>query len=98
MYSSIATLNFANNTVSKISLYPNPANGKVAISLGNLGNGDAHYFIMSAEGKLVKSGVFGQGVSNTVQTLDISNIPAGSYFVKIAGDGITQKITKLVIE
>ena len=77
-------------------MFPNPAKDRVAITLGAIENSNARYYILSADGKVVKTGTFDKSQSNSVQTLDVSSLPRGLYIVKLA-DGLKQQTAKLIL-
>ena len=75
--------------VNQIEIYPNPANGKVIIE----GIEAAEVQIYNAIGQCMAS-VTGKGEPLTI---DISNLPAGVYFVNIT-DGAGRKCVKKVVK
>jgi Secretion system C-terminal sorting domain/Bacterial Ig-like domain (group 2) len=97
VYSTVQSLNFAGIKPIKFALFPNPTVNSVAITLGTIESNTAQYAILSADGKVVKSGIFGKSQANTVQTLDVSKLPAGLYIIKLT-DGLTQQTAKLKID
>jgi len=95
-YTSVQSLNFEGNTTLKLSLFPNPAKNKVTITLGTIESSTAHYSIVSANGKILKTGTFDKSLGNTVQTLDVSSLPRGLYMINLT-DGSKQQATKLML-
>lgn len=83
------TLGMAENAkATKLTLYPNPVTNQL-----NLSSSDQkikNVAIYSLTGALVKT------ISNEVESIDVSNLNAGSYLVKVTTDQdiITQKIIK----
>lgn len=76
------------NAVKKYIIYPNPAENEIEIK------GINDYFnleIYSAEGKLVKSGYI-----DSRQKTDVSDLPAGTYFVTASQDGAKLFSRKLI--
>lgn len=73
-----------------VGLYPNPANDQITLS--NIENGNA-VEIINAEGKVVYTGA----VNNAVETINVSNLDAGFYTVKVTGNntiGINRFVKK----
>lgn len=74
------------------NLYPNPANNTLNIQLINNVNTEMMLSIFDNTGRLVYS----QSVSNTNQSINISQIPSGIYFVKIQNNTY-QQVERLII-
>ncbi len=69
-----------------ITIYPNPTAGEIHISLPDSAD-NYQVEIINALGQLIKS----DKITNTINfMLDISNQPAGIYFVKIKSGSQTQ--------
>jgi pectate lyase len=84
-----ATLGLSQNIESpKVMLYPNPVTNNLYLSSSN--QKIKNVMIYSITGALVKS------ISNNVDSIDVSNLNAGSYLVKVTTDegSFTQKIIK----
>jgi len=97
-YSNVVSLNFDAKSAFQLSFYPNPAKGQVTMKIGCSAAGAAYYAVMSGEGKVLKTGIVGLGAGTSNHTLDISDLPAGSYFVRVSINGIAQKTAALVVE
>jgi hypothetical protein len=71
-----------------ISMYPNPTTGIL-----NLTHASEYknFQVISADGRLVKSG------STQLQTIDLSDLPNGSYYIRLVGsnDVVTRSVLKL---
>ena len=81
-------LDIENNQMSSFSVYPNPASKVVNLRFAKIGDYDVK--IYSADGRLVKS----LSMQNSaMQSIDISSLPAGIYYVKT--DNL--KIKKLIV-
>lgn len=91
-YSAVKAVNMGTEANS-ILVYPNPTKGRVNIYTGEL-NGKNTYSLISVDGKLLKSGLIASG--NAILTLDLSTLAPGTYWVKLAGEGINSS-RKLVI-
>ena len=74
-----------------VSIYPNPATSQTTVSVDGL-NGKAELCVIDMSGRNVMATVMND---NTVQ-LDISRLAAGTYFVRISGEGISAT-RKLVV-
>lgn len=78
------------NRLSGIAVYPNPATDLLYISHGGLSG--LLFAIYSVEGKRLIESVFG----HKADTVDISNLPAGIYVLKIFGnDGGAVRFVKM---
>lgn len=65
----------------EVALYPNPATDEVTIS--NIANGNS-IEVINAEGRVVYTGT----VNNSVETINVSNLDAGFYTVKVTGNNV----------
>lgn len=81
MYSPIRTVSLS--SLGGITVYPIPATTTVNVSLGNAGTG-VSVRLISQTGQIMRT-AFASGGSQVVP-MDISNFPAGVYFVQIIGD------------
>ncbi len=89
MKTAFGTLGVAQNIENpKFTLYPNPVSSKLYLSSSN--QKIEKVMIYSITGALVKS------ISKDIESIDVSNLNAGSYLVKVATDqgSFTQKIIK----
>ncbi len=77
-----------------ISIYPNPANDFVYVNYENNVYSNYSILIYNIEGRLLKS----EKLEMTGTKLDVSDLSAGVYFVKISNYSDVVKIDKLVIE
>lgn len=77
-----------NNVLSKLTLYPNPVSSNFSLSVSN--QEIKNVMIYSLTGALVKS------VLNNTKNIDVSDLQAGSYIVKVTTDqdSFTEKIIK----
>lgn len=75
--------------VDAVKLYPNPATDHLIISGSSLQNGQ--FQVLSLEGHVVRAGTI-----NTQQLLDISDLRAGQYIVRISTEDqvVTRKFVK----
>jgi len=77
-----------------ISLYPNPADKEVCLTLDNTDLGNAHAVIYDIQGKVVK--VFEIKDNENNIKLDISSLSKGTYTIMISNDKtrVTKKLIK----
>lgn len=74
------------------NLFPNPANNTLNVQLINNVNTETKLSIFDNTGRVVYS----QAISNANQSIDISQIPSGIYFVKILSNKF-QQVERLII-
>jgi hypothetical protein len=77
------------------AIFPNPASSEVNIALGMEKPGNVVYEVFDMTGKLVKAAANGSlAPGEYFQTLDVSNLQSGFYFVTVSIDGnrITKKL------
>lgn len=74
------------------ALFPNPATSIVNIKLKNVSSGNASVEVIDVQGKIVM-----QNVINESLQLNVRNLEAGLYFVKLKQNN-NQTIKKLIIE
>ena len=86
---------------ANFKIYPNPSNDIVKLDFRNIKSGNIKYWIFNIEGKTVSTGSFNlidnvndDDDSGHIVTYDVSNIPAGIYYIRIAVDNkmITKKM------
>jgi hypothetical protein len=84
-----ATLGTKDFNAFEFSMYPNPTNENVTISL----NDDASYQLININGQTLMKGHFNAGKN----PLSISNLTSGLYFINMTttnGNSMTQKLIK----
>ena len=91
---SITDVTNNNSDVSKIDIYPNPADKEVYLTLDNTDLGNAHAVIYDIQGKVVKT--FEIKESEKSIKLDISSLQKGTYTIMISND--KTKVTKKLIK
>ncbi len=77
-----------------IGLAPNPAKGQVTLNLDQLIGEAATISIFNINGQLMSSVQY-DSVEDATQTMDISNLPAGTYYVNVK-TATTQQTLKLI--
>ena len=73
-------------------LAPNPATSQVAMTLKGV-TGMVNCNIIDMSGRVVYNNVLNAERSNSI---DLSNVPAGAYFVRISNDSFV-KVEKLIV-
>jgi hypothetical protein len=83
----------ANEFENAVTVYPNPAKDNLNINISLLENKSVNFILTDLSGKEIINQK-AQG-SKFIQTLDITNVAAGSYFLKVNMDGetVTRKVT-----
>ncbi len=81
---------------SRLQLYPNPADNAVTVTLSGV-HGRTVIALMDVTGRLLRQHIVTDATSRPACQLDLNNLPAGSYFVRITGDNITAA-RKLVVK
>ena len=76
---SLANVNVL-TVVNEIKVFPNPSNESISVNMPI--SDDEDYEIVSLEGKIIKSGT----LSNSLTSIDISNLSNDIYFLKIENE------------
>ena len=89
------TLGTDDNTISEISIYPNPTKNNLSINFGLNYNSNlsTKISIFDLQGKLIKTIVRNAEMIQNINTSELSN---GIYILKLIGDKNKQFIHKLV--
>lgn len=77
---------------TNLSVYPNPTTGITTIGLELLLNTESNIEIYNLSGLLVQSERLIVTTGDTKQQIDISNLPSGSYLLKVSADNISKTI------
>jgi hypothetical protein len=94
-YSDIKFIDFQNDPVS-ISLYPNPANKFINVSLNNVAEANWQADIFSANGQIVQTNSFGKCTSAKIIFKNV--LPKGAYFIKLTNkENYTTKTLSFII-
>ncbi len=90
----IATSTIINRPFTKenVLVYPNPTEGNISVNLGLI-SGDFSYAIANTLGQKVQSG----NLLNALNTLNVSNLDDGIYFLRIDNSNSKKYITKKII-
>lgn len=78
------------NSIEKISMYPNPATDKVNVSL----NQDGELSLVNIAGQVV----FSESVKSELTTIQTANLPKGFYMVRFVGADASVQSGKLLIK
>ncbi len=80
---------------NSIVIHPNPANDIIYLSVSEAGQSHKKYQILNLDGKIVESGMI--SFNKESSTLNIQNLKAGYYLIKILDDKInyTGKLVKM---
>ena len=81
--------------VQNVQIYPNPTSGIFTVALGLNRNNEMNLQVYNAIGQLVETH-YNSGAQNYLYEIDLSDNPAGIYFVKVVvGDEVlTRKVIK----
>lgn len=96
-----ATLMLPNSTIaSRVSIYPNPTDGKTFIELNNLANKQIEVKLVNILGAEIMHLFSGEIVSNyyMINNIDLSHLETGIYFVKVVADGDIVMTDKLILK
>jgi pimeloyl-ACP methyl ester carboxylesterase len=69
---------------------PNPASGSIYLELTNPELGEIRMSLSDATGRIVKSGSYQKSGLTWNQSLDLSGLAAGNYFITITGNSIRE--------
>lgn len=89
---TVGVEHYTNNSNTSYSIYPNPAKGQCYVTVSS-DNGSALCQVFDLTGRMVVSSHLTQGVN----TLDLHNLPAGCYMIKL-NDGNVVSVKKLVLK
>jgi hypothetical protein len=81
-----------NQQQASVSVYPNPANNELNISV--TGTPGAHAYVLNMFGESVKSILLDQ----TITKVDLSGLAAGVYYVKITSGTNLVKLEKVIVQ
>ena len=96
-----ATLMLPTTTIaSRISIYPNPTDGKTFIELNNLDNKEVEVKLVNILGAEIMHLFSGKIDDNyyMINNIDLSHLKTGIYFVKFVADGNIIMTDKLIME
>jgi hypothetical protein len=85
------------NESQGLSVYPNPADLNLNIELNNKGSDMISFEIMNSLGQVIRKENLGTQKGNVKYNVNVQDIPAGIYFVKVAS-GENVSIKKITIQ
>jgi hypothetical protein len=91
-FSAVRAVNLSSSAVNAV-VYPNPARGTAKLFTGAV-KGAHRYSLISADGKVLKAGWLSP--DQDVHSLNIADVPAGSYVIKLSG-GEVNGIIRLTV-
>jgi hypothetical protein len=81
------------NNEQKVIVFPNPFNSDINISLAEFNGEKVIVYIHDAYGKIVfSSEIFSAGFGNHSSSIDLSNLPAGIYFMEMRSANHTESV------
>ncbi len=86
---AITTVDVPGFAQARIALYPNPARNQVTLVAETILSG-SHYQLINNQGAVVATGV----INGDHTIIDLSELPAGLYFVRLAQNGFTARLIR----
>lgn len=93
--SSVNTIE-ADDIISQISFFPNPANGFVQYEIATNGTAEISLSLMDIVGKLVLEKSLGTVTSATNGSIDMEGLNTGIYFMQVSVNGRFSSVYKIV--
>ena len=81
---------------SRLQLHPNPASASVTVTLTGV-QGRAIIEVMDVTGRRLRQQEIADATAQPNYLIDLTSLPAGSYFVRVTGDSITA-LRKLIVK
>jgi hypothetical protein len=99
-YSGTKEVNFVGSSATaSLRISPNPVTGRsVYLEMAASKNGQLQVFLYTAQGILLSQWVFEKRADQWKQRLDLGNLPAGNYFIRVNGMGATGELRQLAVE
>lgn len=96
-YSNVVTIHVPDIMITSVNLFPNPANNETIISITSPRDQAVNWQLIDNAGRTILSNTVQARQGNHRITLDLSKIPAGSYFIQISGQFVNtvKKLQKL---
>lgn len=89
----------AQNTIARLSVYPNPSKDNILLRLENLDDNYLDIELINILGKQVMK-CFQGNISSSlhiIEDIDITNLQKGIYFIKVSNEGNTILTEKLIV-
>jgi hypothetical protein len=83
-YSTIQLVTIG-QTAGDLQLSPNPADATVYLEMGGAVSGSLQVRLLDVQGKALRNWVVQKTAGSWNQALDVSGLPAGSYFIQVLG-------------
>ncbi|MBS1638314.1 MAG: choice-of-anchor B family protein [Bacteroidetes bacterium] len=80
---------------SMMNIQPNPASDKLTVIVANQQNSKLNYTISDVSGQIVQTGSMSEQNVLIKESIDISRLPDGCYFITVKGSGFSE--TKKVV-
>ena len=93
VYSKVKLIDFSGAAMEAMRVYPNPASGRLNV-IANTFDGKVGYTIIGTDGRQVGSGMLQNTISAT--GINISNLKAGMYILKLQNEKNTKTIKFMV--
>ena len=90
-YSTIVTINLNNNKAT-LTVRPNPVINNVTADVDAAVTGQANWELTDAAGKMILQHTVILTRGKNVININMSNVPAGTYYLKLAGNTISKAI------
>jgi len=98
-YSNIVVLRNTNVGNDFVAIYPNPVTNILNVKIVSSANNQVKLLVTDVSGKLLQNKTTRVGNAETIVQLDVSNLPSGTYFLKIICDeGCENGVKKFVKE
>lgn len=89
-YSQVISFSISNNNLT-LNLFPNPATTQITLGYGQDAAGSTTIRVMNASGSTLINDVSAGNAGNNSRTIDISRLPAGTYFVIVKSGTVQQQ-------
>ena len=89
VYSKIITLSLANENMV-VSLYPNPVNNELNLSISSPQRDNIQLKIIDASGKMINQQTKQLTTGSNSLTIDVNKIATGVYYLSIQGNGVNK--------
>jgi hypothetical protein len=98
-YSKTIRLATGKSTMEQLAMYPNPSTGVLNLDLatGSAANETLYVTVMGTAGNVVINRSYQVGEGRLSTSLDLSTLPAGTYYVKLTGAGTSEQARQFVL-
>jgi hypothetical protein len=95
---TVLEVNIPNTGTALFLVSPNPARNTIYLQLAHPEQGPLSVSLSDAEGKIVRTWKFNKQGTLWKQAMDVSNLPAGNYFVTVEGGRTIKEVRQFVKE